>query len=171
MALHNFDMSKILTEKDVSSKPALPTLIQDHMIPFMNGGHFLDFMAADIWGQQWPLCYCIWSNGSKKGLVFTSGWHQHVEAKGVRVGDELFFFGHQVAARADDGELKMKFMIEVKGPGLVTFNGETLTLDVEYLTRDLNLQSSASVVKPGRFRVLKQGSGSTPFAADFNPLI
>ncbi|TXG49188.1 hypothetical protein EZV62_025063 [Acer yangbiense] len=36
---------------------------------------------------------------------------------------------------------------------------------------DLNLQSSASVVKPGRFRVLKQGSGSTPFAADFNPLI
>ncbi|TXG65217.1 hypothetical protein EZV62_006492 [Acer yangbiense] len=132
MASHNFDMSKILIVSDITSEHALPTEMVKHMIPFMNGRHFLDLKAADIWGKEWPLCYYTRPNGSKICPVFTTGWHQYVEAKGVRVGDELIFSGHQVAAA--DGELpEMQYMIRVTRPSLVTFNGEPVPLDVEYL--------------------------------------
>ncbi|KAK0599721.1 hypothetical protein LWI29_007991 [Acer saccharum] len=93
--------------------------------------HFLDLMAADIWGQQWPLRYYTRPNGSKICPVFTTGWNQYVDAKGVRVGDQLIFSGHQVAGA--DGELEMRYMIRVTRPGPVTFNGEPVPLDVEYL--------------------------------------
>ncbi|TXG65231.1 hypothetical protein EZV62_006506 [Acer yangbiense] len=86
-----------------STKPTLPTEMANHMIPLMNGRHFLDLMAADIWGQQWPLRYYTRPNGSKICPVFTTGWNQYVEAKGVRVGDQLIFSGHQVAGA--EGEL------------------------------------------------------------------
>ncbi|TXG65216.1 hypothetical protein EZV62_006491 [Acer yangbiense] len=132
MASHNFDMSKILTVSDIISKPALPTEMVKHMIPFMNVRHFLDLKAADIWGKEWPLRYYTRPNGSKICPIFTTGWLQYVEAKGVRVGDELIFSGHQVTAA--DGELPgMQYMIRVTRPSLVTFNGESVPLDVEYL--------------------------------------
>ncbi|TXG65227.1 hypothetical protein EZV62_006502 [Acer yangbiense] len=130
MALPNFDSSKILSKSDIT-KPALSTEMARHMIPLMNGRHFLDLTAADIWGQQWPLRYYTRPNGNRICPVFTTGWHQYVEAKGVRVGDQLIFSGHQVAGA--DGELEMRYMIRVTRPGPVTFNREPVPLDVEYL--------------------------------------
>ncbi|KAK4851153.1 hypothetical protein QYF36_012826 [Acer negundo] len=114
MALPNFDSSKILSNSDIT-KPALPTETARHMIPLMNGRHFLDLMAADIWGQQWPFRYYTRPNGNRICPVFATGWHQYVEAKGA------------------DGEPEMRYMIRVTRPGPVTFNGEPLTMDVEYL--------------------------------------
>ncbi|TXG65221.1 hypothetical protein EZV62_006496 [Acer yangbiense] len=130
MALPNFDSSKILSKSDIT-KPALSAEMARHMIPLMNGRHFLDLTAADIWGQQWPLRYYTRPNGSKICPVFTTGWNRYVEAKGVRVGDQLIFSGHQVAGA--DGELEMRYMIQVTRPGPVTFNREPVPLDVEYL--------------------------------------
>ncbi|TXG65205.1 hypothetical protein EZV62_006480 [Acer yangbiense] len=118
---------------DITSKPALPTEIVEHMNPIMKGRHFLDLKVVDTRSQEWILRYYTRPNGNRECPVFTTGWRQFVQDKCLQVGDELTFYGHQV--RADDGELKMKFMIEVKGPSLVTFNGEALTLDVEYLTQ------------------------------------
>ncbi|KAK0602927.1 hypothetical protein LWI29_038299 [Acer saccharum] len=88
-------------------------------------------MAADIRGKEWELHYYTRPRG-RKCPVFTTGWRQFVEAKRLQVGDELIFSGHQVAA-ADHGEPEMQYMIQVKRPGPVTFNGEPVTLDVEYL--------------------------------------
>ncbi|KAK4851475.1 hypothetical protein QYF36_015459 [Acer negundo] len=103
MASHNFVSSKILTMSDIRLKPTLPTQIVNHMSPFMNGSHFLDLKAADILGKEWSLCFYTRPNGIKKCPVFTTGWHQYVEAKNVRIGDRLIFSGRQVAAA--DGKL------------------------------------------------------------------
>ncbi|TXG65239.1 hypothetical protein EZV62_006514 [Acer yangbiense] len=131
MASHNFVTSKILTMSDIT-KPALPTKMAKHMIPFMNGRHFLDLKAVDIWGKEWPLRYYTRPSRSKICPVFTTGWQEYVEAKDVRVGDELNFSGHQVAAA--NGELpEMQYKIWVTRPSPVTFNGEPVPLDVEYL--------------------------------------
>ncbi|KAI9187006.1 hypothetical protein LWI28_023293 [Acer negundo] len=136
MALRNFKISKSLTKSDISSKPALPSEMVDHINPVMNGQHFVDLMVADIRGHKWPLRYYTRPNGNKKGPVFTNGWREFAREKNVQVGDELTFYGHQV--RDDDGELKMKYMIEVKRIISMTFKGQPniITLDVEYLPRD-----------------------------------
>ncbi|KAI9185782.1 hypothetical protein LWI28_010590 [Acer negundo] len=132
MALPHFRVTKRLTYSDIFSKLELPTLIQNHMIPFMNGNHFLDLMAADIWGQQWPLRYYTRPAGHHKGPIFTkNGWCQFVEAKRLRVGDEFIFSGHQVIAA--DGELEIQYKIEVKRASAITFKGQLVVLDVEYL--------------------------------------
>ncbi|KAK0601641.1 hypothetical protein LWI29_026013 [Acer saccharum] len=98
----------------------------------MKGDHSVDLKAADIWGQEWELHYYTRPTG-RKCPIFTTGWHQFVEAKRLQVGDEFIFYGHQV--RATDGELKILYMIEVKRLISMTFQGEPniITLDVEYL--------------------------------------
>ncbi|KAK0587000.1 hypothetical protein LWI29_015949 [Acer saccharum] len=85
----------------------------------------------DSRSQKWKLRYYTRPSGKKRGPVFTAGWSRFVKAKRLRVGDEFTFYGHQV--RAVDGQLKMKYMIEVKRPSILTFRGEPLTSDVEYL--------------------------------------
>ncbi|KAK2638332.1 hypothetical protein Ddye_026127 [Dipteronia dyeriana] len=46
-ALKNFEISEVLTQHDITSKLALPSMIHDHMIPFMNGRDFLDLTAEE----------------------------------------------------------------------------------------------------------------------------
>ncbi|KAK0599899.1 hypothetical protein LWI29_009632 [Acer saccharum] len=87
--------------------------------------------VVDSRSQKWKLRYYTRPNGKKRGPVFTASWRQFVKAKRLRVGDEFIFYGHQV--RAADGQLKMKYMIEVKRRSMLTYNGEPVTLDVEYL--------------------------------------
>ncbi|KAK4843398.1 hypothetical protein QYF36_025704 [Acer negundo] len=130
MALPNFESSKILSKSDIT-KPALSNEMARHMIPLMNGRHFLDLTVEDIWGQQWPLRYYTRPNGNRICPVFTIGWYLYVKAKGVQVGDQLIFSGRQVVGA--DGELEMRYKIRVTRPGPVTFNGEPVPLDVEYL--------------------------------------
>ena len=91
----------------------------------------MQVMAADIWEKDWELHYYTRPRGQKR-TFFTLGWRQFVKTKRLQVGDELVFSGHQVAA-ADHGEPEMRYMIQVKRPSPVTFNGEPVTLDVEYL--------------------------------------
>ncbi|KAK0601344.1 hypothetical protein LWI29_023323 [Acer saccharum] len=86
--------------------------------------------VVDSRSQKWKLRYYTRPYGKKIGPVFTAGWRRFVEAKRLRVGDALTFYGHQV--RAIDGQLKMKYTVEVKRPSM-TFNGEPVTSDVEYL--------------------------------------
>ncbi|KAK4840214.1 hypothetical protein QYF36_002587 [Acer negundo] len=131
MAMWHFKISKFLTYSDIRSKIGLPNEMVEHMIPIMNGQHFMVLKVVDSRGQKWEFCYYTRPNGKKKGPVFTTGWPQFVEAKGLRVGNELTFYGYQV--RATDGRLKMKYTIEVKRIISMTFNGEPLTSDVEYL--------------------------------------
>ncbi|KAI9186792.1 hypothetical protein LWI28_020920 [Acer negundo] len=83
------------------------------------------------WCLPWPLRYYTRPNGNRICLVFTTGWNQYVEAKGVRVGDQLTFSGHQVSGA--DGKLEMRYKIRVTRPGPVIFTGEPVHLDVEYL--------------------------------------
>ncbi|KAK0601151.1 hypothetical protein LWI29_021667 [Acer saccharum] len=82
-------------------------------------------------GRKWKLRYYTRPNGRRRSPVFTAGWRRFVKAKRLRVGDKFTFYGNQV--RAADGQLKMRYMIEVKRPSMLTFNGEPVTLDVEYL--------------------------------------
>ncbi|KAI9161475.1 hypothetical protein LWI28_017803 [Acer negundo] len=103
------------------------------MIPFMNGKHFLDLEAADIWRQKWPLRYYT-RPISGNGHVFTIGWRQFVEAKRLQVGDELTFYGNHDQDRDANGEPEMLYMIEVKMASSITFQGNPIiTPDVEYL--------------------------------------
>ncbi|KAK0599121.1 hypothetical protein LWI29_002590 [Acer saccharum] len=88
-------------------------------------------MAADIWEKEWELNYYTRPRG-RKCPVFTIGWRQFVEAKRLQVGDELVFSGHQVAA-VDHEEPEMWYKIHVERPSPVTFDGEPVPLDVEYL--------------------------------------
>ncbi|TXG65136.1 hypothetical protein EZV62_006411 [Acer yangbiense] len=130
MAMRHFKISKILTYSDIRSKFGLPNEMVEHMIPIMNGQHSMDLKVVDSRSQKWKLRYYTRPYGKKIGPVFTAGWRRFVEAKCLRVGDELTFYGHQV--RATDGQLKMKYTVEVKRPSM-TFNGEPVTSDVEYL--------------------------------------
>ncbi|TXG65244.1 hypothetical protein EZV62_006519 [Acer yangbiense] len=123
--LKNFEISKVLTESDIKSNPVLPTEIQDHMIPVMNGRDFLEVTAVDMWGHEWKLCY------DTKGPFFTTGWSQYVDARGVQVKDELNFSGHQVAGA--NGELEMLYTINVTRPRHDSFNREPAHPDAEYL--------------------------------------
>ncbi|KAK0600870.1 hypothetical protein LWI29_019052 [Acer saccharum] len=123
--LKNFEISKVLTESDIKSNPVLPTEIQDHMIPFMNGRDFLELTAVDMWGHDWKLCY------DTKGPFFTTGWSQYVDAKGVQVKDELYFSGRQVAGAK--GEPEMLYTINVTRPRHDYFNREPAHPDAEYL--------------------------------------
>ncbi|KAK0602690.1 hypothetical protein LWI29_036002 [Acer saccharum] len=91
----------------------------------------MNLKVVDSRSQKWKLLYYTRPNGKKRGPVFTVGWPRFVKAKRLQVGDEFTFYGHQV--RVVDGQMKMKYMIEVKRPSM-TFNGEPLTSDVEYLT-------------------------------------
>ncbi|KAK0602773.1 hypothetical protein LWI29_036808 [Acer saccharum] len=97
----------------------------------MNGSHFLNLKVVDSRSQKWKLRYYTRPNGKKRGPVFTAGWRQFIKAKRLRVGDEFTFYGDQV--RAADGQLKMRYMIEVKSRSMLTYNGEPVALDVEYL--------------------------------------
>ncbi|KAK3200458.1 hypothetical protein Dsin_023873 [Dipteronia sinensis] len=132
MAMLRFEVSKKLVRSDILGndiKLALPEQTVEHMKPIMNDSHFLDLKVVDARGQEWELHYYTRPNGKKKGPVFTTGWREFAGDKGLQVGDDITFSGHQV--RADDGQLKMKFMIEVKRRTM-TFNGaEPVTVDVE----------------------------------------
>ncbi|KAK0599974.1 hypothetical protein LWI29_011115 [Acer saccharum] len=97
----------------------------------MNGNHFLNLKVVDSRSQKWKLRYYTRPNGRRRSPVFTAGWRQFVRAKRLRVGDEFAFYGLQV--RAANGQLRMKYMIEVKRRSMLTFNKEPVTLDVEYL--------------------------------------
>ncbi|KAI9185380.1 hypothetical protein LWI28_006637 [Acer negundo] len=130
MAMRHFKISKILTYSDIRSKIGLPNEMLEHMIPIMNGQHSMVLKVVDSRSQKWKLLYYTRPTGKKKGPVFTTGWRRFVEAKHLQVGDELTFYGHQVTAA--DGKLKTEYMIEVKRQSM-TFNGEPLTSDVEYL--------------------------------------
>ncbi|KAI9185456.1 hypothetical protein LWI28_007430 [Acer negundo] len=126
-----FVISKKLTYIDITTrKVEIPSEILKY-ITLTNGQHSKKVTAADIWGKEWELHYYTRPRG-RKCPVFTIGWRQFVKTKCLQVGDELVFSGHQVAA-ADHGEPEMRYMIQVKRPGPVTFNGELVTLDVEYL--------------------------------------
>ncbi|KAK4850308.1 hypothetical protein QYF36_005514 [Acer negundo] len=126
-----FVISKKLTYTDITTrKVEIPSEILKY-ITLTNGQHSKKVTAADIWGKEWELHYYTRPRG-RKCPVFTTGWRQFVKTKRLQVGDELVFSGHQVAA-ADHGEPEMRYMIQVKRPGPVTFNGELVTLDVEYL--------------------------------------
>ena len=131
MATPYFKISKILTQSDIS-KPVLPTEIEEHMIPFMRGKHFVDLTAVDSRNQLWPLRYYTRPNGNRKVPVFTTGWSIFADKKFLQAGDELIFSSHQV--RAADGELKVLFMIQVTRLGPVsTFQGQPIIrLDVEH---------------------------------------
>ncbi|TXG65129.1 hypothetical protein EZV62_006404 [Acer yangbiense] len=131
MAMRHFKISKILTCSDIRSKIGLPNDMVEHMIPIMNGQHSMDLKVVDSRSQKWKLRYYTRPNGKKKGPIFTTGWCRFVETNRLQVGDELTFCGHQV--RAADGKLKMKYMIEVKRIISMTFKGEPLTSNVEYL--------------------------------------
>ncbi|KAK0599397.1 hypothetical protein LWI29_004892 [Acer saccharum] len=87
--------------------------------------------VMDSRGRKWKLRYYTRPNGRRRSPVFTAGWRRFVKAKRLRVGDKFTFYKDQV--RAADGQLKMRYMIEVKRPSMLTFNGEPVTLDVEYL--------------------------------------
>ncbi|KAI9185372.1 hypothetical protein LWI28_006597 [Acer negundo] len=123
-----FKFSKNLGKSDID-KLALPEQTVEHMNPMMNGSHFLDLIVVDARSQEWKLRYYTRPNGNKKSPVFTIGWREFVRAKGLQVEDELTFSGYQV--RADDGQLKMKFMIDVKRQTMTFNGGEPITVDVE----------------------------------------
>ncbi|TXG65100.1 hypothetical protein EZV62_006375 [Acer yangbiense] len=108
MALNNFEISKTLTDSDITkTKVELPVIIVEHMEPvMMNGEHSVDLMAFDRWNQQWLLRYYTRPNNVRQ-TAFTAGWRQLVAANGVLPGDELIF-----SRRQDVGE--MQYMIQVK---------------------------------------------------------
>ncbi|KAI9186826.1 hypothetical protein LWI28_021376 [Acer negundo] len=122
-----FKFSKNLGKFDID-KLVLPEQTVEHMNPMMNGSHFLDLTVLDARSQEWKLRYHARPSEDKQGPVFTTGWREFVQTKCLQVEDELTFSAHQV--RADDGSLKMKFMIDVKRQTM-TFNGEPITVDVE----------------------------------------
>ncbi|TXG65123.1 hypothetical protein EZV62_006398 [Acer yangbiense] len=109
MALSNFEISKTLTESDITeNKVELPVNIVEHMEPLMmNGEHSVDLKAVDRWKQQWSVRYYTRPNNVRK-TAFTSGWRKLVEANGVLPGDELIF-----SRRQDAGEMQY-YMIQVK---------------------------------------------------------
>ncbi|TXG48795.1 hypothetical protein EZV62_024670 [Acer yangbiense] len=134
MSLSKFQISKILTESDIISKIGLPIEIVEHMNPIMNNRHYLDLKVVDARNQEWILLYYTRPNGDREGPVFTTGWRRFVRDKRLQVGDKFIFYENQVRGD-DDGELKMQmeYMVEVKRPGLVTFQGQPIiTLDAEY---------------------------------------
>ncbi|TXG65120.1 hypothetical protein EZV62_006395 [Acer yangbiense] len=108
MALSNFEISKTLTESDVTDKVGLPVKIVAHMIPvLMNGENSVELTAFDIWGKPWQLKYYTRPTG-KPCPVLTAGWREYVKEKGVLAGDEFIFSRHQ-----DAGELPY-YVIQVK---------------------------------------------------------
>ena len=125
-----FVISKKLTITDITTRKCdIPSEILKY-ITLTNGQHSKKVTAADIWGKEWELHYYTRPRG-RKCPVFTTGWRQFVEAKQLRVGDELIFSGHQVIAA--DGELEIQYKIEVKRASAITFQGQPVVLDVEYL--------------------------------------
>ncbi|KAK4851394.1 hypothetical protein QYF36_014740 [Acer negundo] len=90
-----------------------------------------NFESASLLNTDVATRYYTRPNGNRICPVFTIGWYLYVKAKGVRVGDQLIFSGCQVVGA--DGELEMRYKIRVTRPGPVTFNGEPVPLDVEYL--------------------------------------
>ncbi|KAI9185517.1 hypothetical protein LWI28_028758 [Acer negundo] len=125
---HNFKISKLLSEYDITKKLVLPNRILVH-IPIPQGVHFVDLQAMDTMEQIWTLRYYTRPSGNRKGPVFTVGWLGFVQNKSLEVGDKLIFCGHQF--RAAGGELQMQYKIQVTRKSNVNYQGEPISLDVE----------------------------------------
>ncbi|TXG65115.1 hypothetical protein EZV62_006390 [Acer yangbiense] len=128
MAISQFKISKLLTFYDITKKVMLPVEILGH-IPMPQGQHFVDLQVEDSTEQAWTLRYYTRPNGNRPNPVFTTGWLQFVEAKGLKDGDKLILSGQQV--RDADGEVKTVFGIQVTRPSKITYQGEPVYLDVE----------------------------------------
>ncbi|KAK4840484.1 hypothetical protein QYF36_009930 [Acer negundo] len=115
-----FTVSKLLTNSDITTKPALPTEILQH-IPLPQGTHFVDLQVTDSREQVWTLRYYIRPGGNRANPVFTVGWLKFVRAKRLEAGDKLTIYGRQ------DGELQ----IHVARTSNVTYQGDPVYLDVE----------------------------------------
>ncbi|TXG65130.1 hypothetical protein EZV62_006405 [Acer yangbiense] len=115
-----FTVSKLLTNSDISTKPALPTEIHQH-IPIPQGTHFVDLKVTDSREQVCTLRYYTRPSGNRANPVFTVGWLQFVRAKCLEAGDKLTIYGRQ------DGECQ----IQVTRTSNVTYQGEPVYLDVE----------------------------------------
>ncbi|KAK4840159.1 hypothetical protein QYF36_001310 [Acer negundo] len=106
----NFEITKLLTQSNITKKVFLPTQILKH-IPIPQGTHFVDLQVKNSMEQVWTLRLYTRPTGQYPTPVFTVGWLEFVRAKHLQVGDKLIFSGHQV--RASEGELQMQYRIQV----------------------------------------------------------
>ncbi|TXG65095.1 hypothetical protein EZV62_006370 [Acer yangbiense] len=114
-----FTVSKLLTENDITTKPALPAKILQH-IRLPQGEHFAELQVTDSREQVWIFRYYTRPGGNRANPVFTSGWKQFARAKRLEADDKLTIYGRQ------DGELQIQ---GGKSPK-VSYNSNTIVLFV-----------------------------------------
>ena len=118
----SFTVSKLLTNYDITRKPALPIEILQH-IPIPQGAHSVDLQVTDSMERVWTFQLYTQPHGNLAIPVITNGWLEFARAKRREAGDKLSIYPRQ------DGELQ----IQIERTSYVTYQGGPAFLDVESL--------------------------------------